>query len=794
MKKEEIVIESTPVKKQGVGKILVIILIIVLLLAILIIVAFNIYDYITTDRNGTNVTVPPNTSQNTTPITLLVNNTPTNLTHTTGNNTNPPDDTPSDCTPQCSGKQCGSNGCSGTCSPGCSSGQSCNSTGNCAQLINCTVDSNCSSLSGACGTGKCNQTSKQCYSSYNSTTTLCRNNVSECDAVEMCTGNSVSCPIDVNKSNGALCSSGICTNGKCVGCTPQCSGKQCGSNGCGSTCPPGCSSGQSCNSTGGCEARIIKLTNNISQYNITWYFDKEYEYGTFANGDYWVLGPVIVTRITPDFDGQHNGWMVNMDSEYQGYDLRAGIFNASLIPNLPYTAQPNSSIVKSVSVDYLNIDCRPCLKTAAVLTVLGENPPSNSFRPPFFGIDKKIYSVSQLHLEKLPSVEPPLGYTPDKFNRIEERFKRVQLDVDSYPGENIRPVDNFCYGVYTVSCSYGGSVALGIGDAALRFMLNDSSEEKLPDLIYYTQMGIDLYYMMKNGMDWESNGGHGNGRKLPIIFTAILLDDTEMANAVKLAKYDTFQEDGHLYFSQAADNGNGKVLFGAPTGDYWLNQVTDRGSRTARDPYGFIEPNIPGGSYQGCCNSMMWKGPVIAMQLMPEIVPIWNNSNFVDYVDRWVTFGAWAQPDPCAPVMGRCRGGANDGKICTYANKSFCTGGTCGGGICVGGSDNGKPCGYEEGCNGTDARCEINNKFYQVTYGPNPSSPGTCILDTDSSEGIGRHPYRHGANKDDGGYQSGFANAMWDKYRNNPSLAESSLDTGIFNSIKEFFNWIKNLF
>lgn len=44
----------------------------------------------------------------------------------------------------------------------------------------------------------------------------------------------------------------------------------------------------------------ITKTRIISQYGITWTFDTEYEYGQFANGDYWVLGPVTITRIEPD--------------------------------------------------------------------------------------------------------------------------------------------------------------------------------------------------------------------------------------------------------------------------------------------------------------------------------------------------------------------------------------------------------------------------------------------------------------------------------------------------------------
>ena len=41
------------------------------------------------------------------------------------------------------------------------------------------------------------------------------------------------------------------------------------------------------------------VTNTLSQFGITWTLDLEHEYGQFANGDYWVIGPVTVTAISP---------------------------------------------------------------------------------------------------------------------------------------------------------------------------------------------------------------------------------------------------------------------------------------------------------------------------------------------------------------------------------------------------------------------------------------------------------------------------------------------------------------
>jgi putative phosphoesterase len=536
---------------------------------------------------------------------------------------------------------------------------------------------------------------------------------------------------------------------------------------------------------------------SIEQYGITWTFDSSYQCGIFANGDYWVIGPVTITSITPDFDGSHHGWMVNMDSEAHGYESRAYGFDANLVPSLPYYAEPGESIVKAITIEPLTGSCRPCLKTAAVLTVVPEVPLNNGegvFRPPFFGDEKPYYYVDDLNLEMLISagVEPPADVSVDDFSWITERFKKLQLDIDSYPGEGIRPFDNYQRNGYV---GYGGSLALTTGDAALRFMLNDElDDDKKQDLIYFIQHGIDLYHTMLGGMDWEGNGGHGSGRKLTVIFTAVLFENDTWKQNILDQPETTFQEDDYLFFSEKADNGRGKVLFGdslASEYSYWFVVVEDGHHRTAGDPYEYIDcGHVPGTSYQAGINSMIWKGPVIAMQLMPEIKELWNNDMFFTYVDRWFNHGTWAAPDPCAPVIGYCVGGPNDGELCSYGDEddgalsipeeeAFCGDGHCVGGVCDPASPYaGQLCSYEvkpgeadgtTACgrqpNGNYYRCNANPEFYSVVYGPDPDNPGDCIKDTDPSNGIGRFPKEHGQRANEGGYHSSFVDSMWDLYR-----------------------------
>jgi len=93
----------------------------------------------------------------------------------------------------------------------------------------------------------------------------------------------------------------------------------------------------------------VLAANSLSRFGITWTFDRElstdgaigtYQYGLFANGDYWVVNPeagsdnVTITNISPSWDGTHHGSMVNPVPIWpgmHGYDSRHGGFDSSLL-------------------------------------------------------------------------------------------------------------------------------------------------------------------------------------------------------------------------------------------------------------------------------------------------------------------------------------------------------------------------------------------------------------------------------------------------------------------------------
>lgn len=476
-----------------------------------------------------------------------------------------------------------------------------------------------------------------------------------------------------------------------------------------------------------CGGACPACQSQVAQYGITWSFDQGYRVGQFANGDYWVLGPATVTSISPDFDGSHHGWEVNPEystSEQgqfngdQGFDDRIPFFDPSLVPPLPYAAAADQSIVKAISyLEGTEGDCADgfdhwCLSTAAVLTVVGSVPPDDGatvFRPPYVGARKPLYSIHNLQTEALPSLArlpnaPTLAW-------VAERFQRLQMDHEpGNTGRCIRPIENF-----HPPHRYGPSIGIENSEAILALMFDDPMDEKMPAIIRYAQTGIDWIFAVEQGKSWTVGGpGIQPGFKAPTVFAATLLGDAALQEIVRSAEFPE-----RYYLKPHADMA-GRALFGTEPPwwserDYWEYIVAkdngeDVSTSSARDPYFYIDGELPEIGYAVHIFPTPWKGAVLSALLMPAMEPVWNNPLIFDYIDRHVNVGRWTQPDPCAP---------HDGNM-----------------------DN-----------------------YGVTFGPD--GQGGCILDADPSDGTGRYPDLHGQYADepiDGGYTSDFISAMWTAY------------------------------
>ena len=124
----------------------------------------------------------------------------------------------------------------------------------------------------------------------------------------------------------------------------------------------------------------VKYRDEISQYGITWTFDKPAKTGQFITGDWWVIGPVRIVTITPspgpatndntfitrnhwgdtslEIDTtMRNGSMIILRAgKTQGYDSRNASYDSTNSIKLPLDLIPNRSLISSISNDTLPVD------------------------------------------------------------------------------------------------------------------------------------------------------------------------------------------------------------------------------------------------------------------------------------------------------------------------------------------------------------------------------------------------------------------------------------------------------
>lgn len=427
------------------------------------------------------------------------------------------------------------------------------------------------------------------------------------------------------------------------------------------------------------QAMAAQVTE-VSQYGITWKFDKPVTAGQFITGDWWVVGPVTVVSISPapgeagvdeaaasgksrygaaafkPDSRQRNGSMYQpMPGGDQGYDSRVLNYKPELSAKFPLTMAANSSLVSTISStttttgkngepvlstpSILGVQkfplCSPtaqvALQTAAVLTCLPAEPPADAFRPAYSGSEKTIYREKDLQWDLLPKLAP-VPATPD-WKVMERVFERPWLDhIDSWLIQYTLPGEN--------QPSYGREFARMTSIGALMMTLDAPREQKRKLLVEYVQLGIDLSGLAKNGRNWYSDGGHWQGRKWPILFASMMLNDPKIREfpeishdkflygRIKLdpsaAKTTTlFQEDLDSYYGLGGDGQNVLWQIVYHTGPKPPYQEKKRADFDKGDA--FVDAYMLN-------NLGSWIGAALAAQHM-KAKAIWNHDAFFDLVD-----------------------------------------------------------------------------------------------------------------------------------------------------------------
>lgn len=297
----------------------------------------------------------------------------------------------------------------------------------------------------------------------------------------------------------------------------------------------------------------LEAASSISRHGVTWTFDRDYVAGQYANGDYWVVGPAVVTKITPVPTVGFNGAMLNPQlGNSQGFDNR---FNAVYNPyydnlnvgnKLPLSLPVNTSLVSSISsataVQW------GLVQVYAVLTCVASAPAANSFRPPYVGNGSRAsrWTTANLNYSKLNKLSP-VGLTNlPNWSDYEAEFDKVWYEQD------LTWTGRYMHTPYQAANGYGKDMAIKTGSAAVMLNLNYTDAYKSKLLISYVQYGIDIAGILAAGGKWYDTGGHNIGRLAPLMVAATVLDDATL-KAFLTGSKKLFSEYCQTFFVTQAD-------------------------------------------------------------------------------------------------------------------------------------------------------------------------------------------------------------------------------------------------
>jgi len=344
----------------------------------------------------------------------------------------------------------------------------------------------------------------------------------------------------------------------------------------------------------------LPLRESVSQYGITWTFDKPARGGKFLTGDWDIVGPVTVTAIDPkplygnavpkdtvddkereEFGGDgrrldekgrtapkanpnycRNGSVLNIPPVLRksGFDsrVRHRLYDPAMTTRLPIKMSPGDALVSTISKGKIKRSSHYSpVGGVAILTCLKAPVPADAFRPGYMDPEKTIYLARNLKRELLPRLAR-VEKTPDPA-RLARYFSKPWLEYNLFHED---------WAPHQASRGYGQGLSRIGGSVALVLCLDFTPEEKEPLLVGYCQFGIDLWGMLKRGhKGWQAYGGWNSGHKHP-------------------------------------------------------SKWHDR--------------NWQSEGYRRCCNSRTWQGTALACRLM-KLEKYWAHDAFFDYVDRWMS-------------------------------------------------------------------------------------------------------------------------------------------------------------
>jgi hypothetical protein len=446
----------------------------------------------------------------------------------------------------------------------------------------------------------------------------------------------------------------------------------------------------------------VAMLEQVSRHGITWTFDQPYPAGQFVNGDWWVVGPVVIADIDPapgpippeedisdviDYNQYHttslraslewkNGSMIvpapGSNYRRQAYDSRNSNYNRNLRFMVGDTLPAGQSLMSSIShlpetgypaqVVYHNImwasekQGARVLRTAAVLTCLDAVPPGDAFRPayvrPAAGTAKEVFNARDIQWHKLQRLPPPDAQglpsaEHPSWSDYERYFERVWLDqvCGHWSDQRFVPSENQPY--------YGREYARLVGTASLMLHLDVPQARKTTLLYRLLQLGIDLRGLAMRGATWNEGGGLTSGRKWPILFAGLMFNADY---AWDLPEGAVFHEDAQTYWGEGWHGQRAlyqMMWHSGPRLTFQEQSPFDYPDWDTGGALGGKSWGIRSEEYR--CNTTVraWPGQTLAALLM-NAKAIWNHDSYFEVVDDWMRLediytdnrGDLPRPDP----------------------------------------------------------------------------------------------------------------------------------------------------
>jgi len=452
----------------------------------------------------------------------------------------------------------------------------------------------------------------------------------------------------------------------------------------------------------------MDANNDTRSVSVTFNFAENVRVGQFVDGSYFAVPAAGAASLTISALSGEGGSVyadtnpTNVAHALTDNSNNYGSHDASQRLSFPLELAEATSIVAAIQKNETSHgDCGTraivgeCIDAVFTLTVLPSVPPANAIRPSLSTPEKRILTLNDFDLTKIPHVQYFDGPDdPAKIAAVQERWLQ-QTEILSVPdleghiySEGGRAWRSDIYGG-----NYGSSTARSIATSWTWVMAADLSQPEIYEqyegliaaLLVY---GQDLYYAIYDGdtniAGWGTGAGQSHGKLVPVsIYAALKRDNAEEANnlsqLVRKVGQRFSQVPPEIEQINAGINGpiwgdgpDPKIMDKYDVTRYWASALAHRcfdgapetcnpnsGKKTSRDPHNYIDgPGTAGTAYYSVSF-----GPNQAfaamMILFPDIRTMINagaTDEFADYKDasirfiqRVVTNGLHTMPDPCAP-------------------------------------------------------------------------------------------------------------------------------------------------